>query len=259
MNAPRLSRAVAASAAVHLSLLAALLGAVHPGVSRLPRMRVSLVETGTPSAPSPGEPAAGPARRERRELGTEATEAAPPGAAAKPAPPVPTRAMAHGARRTESPPGPAVTGDSESPARAAALVTPVQSEVWMLADSPSSGSGRAAAPSGPGLGQAAAQVGPGTGGSAGVSLLAELSQRLAWSAKRCAPATLVRAVRHAIPGVPLHFCLDAAGRPSDVGLLGTTGSDQLDRAARDCVVPGALPLPPAPGCYTVEVRFPTRG
>ena len=91
------------------------------------------------------------------------------------------------------------------------------------------------------------------------SLLAALSQRLAWSAARCAPAEVVRTGRHAIPGVPLHFCLDGAGRPSDVGLLGTTGSEVLDRAARDCVVPGALPLPPVPGCYTVEVRFPTRG
>jgi len=62
-----------------------------------------------------------------------------------------------------------------------------------------------------------------------------------------------------VPGVPLRFCLDAAGRPSEVGLLGTTGSEQLDRAARDCVIPGALPLPPVPGCYTVEVRFPSRG
>jgi hypothetical protein len=93
----------------------------------------------------------------------------------------------------------------------------------------------------------------------GESLLAALSERLAWSAARCAPAEVVRTVRHAVPGVPLRFCLDAAGRPSDVGLLGTTGSEVLDRAARDCVVPGALPLPPAPGCYTVEVRFPTRG
>ncbi|HUM10827.1 MAG TPA: hypothetical protein VLT82_07765 [Myxococcaceae bacterium] len=252
MSAPPLSRAVAASAAVHLSVLAALLGAAPPGVSRLPPMRVSLVETGKTSITSPGEAAAGSARREALELGTEA---ALPVSAAKPAPRAPTRPEPRGARRTESPPGPAVTGDSESPARAAAVVTPVQSDVWVLADSPSSGSGTAALPTRQGSGQA----GPGTGGSAGVSLLAELSQRLAWSAERCAPATLVRAVRHAIPGVPLHFCLDAAGRPSDVGLLGTTGSDQLDRAARDCVVPGALPLPPAPGCYTVEVRFPTRG
>ncbi|HZX41440.1 MAG TPA: hypothetical protein VFE93_06335, partial [Myxococcaceae bacterium] len=84
------------------------------------------------------------------------------------------------------------------------------------------------------------------------------SQRLAWSAARCAPPSVVRTARPALPAVPLHFCLDAAGRPSDVGLLGTTGSDALDRAARECVVPGALPLPPAPGCYTVEVRFPIR-
>ena len=76
------------------------------------------------------------------------------------------------------------------------------------------------------------------------SLLEALQRRLAWSAARCAPASAVRLSRHGVPGVPLHFCLDASGRPSEVGLLGTTGSDQLDRAARDCVLPGALPLPP---------------
>ncbi len=99
----------------------------------------------------------------------------------------------------------------------------------------------------------------GAGASGAASLLETLQRRLAWSAARCAPAAAVRLARHGVPGVPLHFCLDASGMPSGVGLLGTTGSDQLDRAARDCVVPGALPLPPAPGCYTVEVRFPIRG
>ena len=182
--------------------------------------------------------------------------------------------------------------------RATALVTPVQSDLWMLAaaapgpeepgvdtlprpepadpvagpvqDAPSAGSGNAGGPgTGPtstaqGAGREAEGVGAGgqaaaAGAPSAASLLAALSQRLAWSAERCSPATLVHLARRAIPGVPLHFCLDAAGRPSGVGLLGTTGSDQLDRAARDCVVPGALPLPPAPGCYTVEVRFPTRG
>jgi outer membrane biosynthesis protein TonB len=118
---------------------------------------------------------------------------------------------------------------------------------------PASGSVPAAATS------AAGAAGSSTGGTEGSSLLAALSQRLAWSAERCAPAAVVRSARRPVPGVPLHFCLDASGQPSDVGLLGTTGSEQLDRAARDCVVPGALPLPPVPGCYTVEVRFPTRG
>jgi outer membrane biosynthesis protein TonB len=139
-------------------------------------------------------------------------------------------------------------------------------------DARSAGSGNAGGPgagpssAGQGAGREPEGVGPGgqgmatgTGAPSAGSLLAALSQRLAWSAERCAPAALVRIARRAVPGVPVHFCLDAEGRPSGVGLLGTTGSDELDRAARDCVVPGALPLPPAPGCYTVEVRFPIRG
>ena len=154
----------------------------------------------------------------------------------------------------------------------------VQSDVWVLAGSSPPvrsvpGAAGAAGPAGaaattgtaaastggPAPGDGTDPVAGGQGAPGGATLLAALAQRLAWSAARCAPAEVVRTARHAVPLVPLHFCLDEAGRPSDVGLLGTTGSDVLDRAARDCVVPGALPLPPAPGCYTVEVRFPTRG
>jgi hypothetical protein len=174
-------------------------------------------------------------------------------------------------------------------------VSTVQSDIWVLAGSTppvkgaaststnatgspepvaaASGTGSAAggpeavgAPSGTAAAAGARGSASGNGGQepdspaqSGESLLAALSQRLAWSAARCAPAEVVRTVRHAVPGVPLYFCLDAGGRPSDVRLLGTTGSERLDRAARDCVVPGALPLPPVPGCYTVDVRFPTRG
>ena len=233
-------------------------------------MRVSLV--GPPAARA-GEAGSGGAAR-----ALDVPQAAASGdgrarrAAARPAPP------------RASPPARA-----EPEGRATALVTPVQSDLWMLAaaapapepadpfagpaqDARSAGSGNAGGPgagptsTAPGAGREAEGVGPGGQGTAAAagapgaaSLLAALSQRLAWSAERCAPTTLVHLARRAVPGVPLHFCLDAAGRPSGVGLLGTTGSDQLDRAARDCVVPGALPLPPAPGCYTVEVRFPVRG
>src|SRR5262249_22611014 len=121
------------------------------------------------------------------------------------------------------------------------------------------GSPAAASTGGAAAGEGTGPEATGTGGQSSASLLAALSQKLAASAARCAPAEVVRTAHHAVPGVPLHFCIDAAGRPSEVGLLGTTGSDVLDRAARDCVVPGALPLPPVPGCYTVEVRFPVRG
>ena len=267
MSAPRLSRALAGSAAVHLGLAAGLLALVHPVVSTPPPLRVSLVET-------PGAPAA--SQGARAQGMPPATEPAPPAAAA---PGRPVRRPSHTTRRSDPREG-ADAAESASSASAQALVTPVQSDLWMLAapgprdHAPASGKpvaapatgGPSASPGGasaPAAGQGAAGESPGggtgTGGSSAASLLAALSQRLAWSAERCAPAGTVRLTRRTVPGVPLHFCLDEAGRPSDVDLLGTTGSEALDRAARDCVVPGALPLPPAPGCYTVEVRFPIRG
>ena len=140
-----------------------------------------------------------------------------------------------------------------------------QDDIWVLTDEPSGGGAPAAAPSeepgAPGgtVSPQGALPGGGTGGSGPSSLLGELSARLARSAARCTPTGVVRSSRGSAPEVPLHFCLDAAGRPSAVGLEGTTGSELLDRAARECVVPGAAPLPPLPGCYTVAVRFPVRG
>jgi len=263
MSAPRLSRAVGASAMLHLAVLGALAALAHPPASSSPPLRVSLMGTAAPSTSPPGESGSGPA-----PAGAETTEPERP----RP-PPAPTRAMPRPARRTGSQGAPTPRGAGSELAEAVALVAPVQSDVWMLtapaspAGTPAAGTrgpapssdvaGGKAGPAGDGPAQGASPSGDGPGGSS-TSLLATLSQRLAWSAARCAPPTVVRTARHALPAVPLHFCLDAAGRPSDVGLLGTTGSDALDRAARECVVPGALPLPPAPGCYTVEVRFPIR-
>jgi hypothetical protein len=245
MSAPRLSRAVAASAAVHLGVLAALLGAAHPGVSPSTAIRVSLV---------------GRQRRPPRQgAGSPATGAAPASAAAIAARPPPTprchvpragRSPSRLARRRSSRRCNRTSGCSPRRRARRRRAPRPRGDTWRRSHARARGRG-----SGPAAGQAGAD----TGGANGASLLAALSQRLAWSAARCAPAALVRTTRHTVPGVPLHFCLDATGRPSDVGLLGTTGSEQLDRAARDCVVPGALPLPPAPGCYTVEVRFPNRG
>jgi len=269
VSPPRLSRALAGSAAVHLGVAAALLALARPGVPTAPPLRVSLVATsGAPEASSPGAGAPG--------TPPAAAEPAPSGASAASSRPV--RRPSPTARRSEPEGG---ADQSAATASAQALVTPVQSDLWILAApgsrdrapasgqpaaAPAAGGPSASAPAAapvPTAGQGAGGEPPGgengTGGSSAASLLAALSQRLAWSAERCAPAGTVRLTRRTVPGVPLHFCLDAAGRPSDVDLLGTTGSDALDRAARDCVVPGALPLPPAPGCYTVEVRFPIRG
>ena len=262
-------------------------------------MRVALVgRTGTTGAPGRTEESGGPTGTGRAQRPAPIAAVLPPPAAdpgaVTPARPPPPRSTAHAARPAQTPSsGRNASGDAAS-AGAEALVTAVQSDVWVLSGSapPARGTARpapaaagnvpvgasasavspgagppgavgasaaGAAPSAGGAADGSGKEASGAGGEGNASLLGALSQRLAWSAARCAPAEVVRTTRHAIPGVPLHFCLDAAGRPSDVGLLGTTGSELLDRAARDCVVPGALPLPPVPGCYTVEVRFPTRG
>ena len=290
MSPPRLPRALAASAAVHVALLGGLLALAHPRLPASPAMRVALVATAGPSVPLPGGPGPDGPGLHPAPVSAPASASAATAAPEPPSRTSPPRSAARAARRSEAPEGTDPEGSAET-SRVVALVTPVQSDVWLLGapaeDTPvppsrravpgarpsptpaPGGAGPPAAASAPGgvatgaspAGDAAS--GPGVGGASqgggAASLLAALSQRLAWSAERCAPASVVHAARRVVPGVPLHFCLDAAGRPSEVGLLGTTGSEQLDRAARDCVVPGALPLPPVPGCYTVEVRFPTRG
>ncbi|HSP18459.1 MAG TPA: hypothetical protein VLQ79_03030 [Myxococcaceae bacterium] len=253
---------MATSAGVHLGVLAALLAVAtsHRAPPATSPLRVSLV------ARAPGE--------------TTARESAAGQGGTRSAPPRPVRARSTGRPsprstpaaevQTSAAPRPTAAVPGDSPAVVTGL-TPVQQDLWVLGAVPRAA---AAAPSGPepsapavGSGGAgAAGEGTGADGSSGgprssgtASLLETLQRRLAWSAARCAPASAVRLARHGVPGVPLHFCLDGSGTPSGVGLLGSTGSDLLDRAARDCVVPGALPLPPAQGCYTVEVRFPVGG
>jgi hypothetical protein len=269
VSAPRFRRALAASAAVHVAVLGGLLALAHPRFRAAPAMRVALVGQSGPAAGVSQSPAMQPGFPEPAPPPAVDPGATPPRSA-------PARPSTRTARRTDVRPEDGARVGEEGEAAAEAIVTAVQSDVWLLADAspPAKGSTRGSAPRAPGpSGEAARGSAPAAAsvaspgdpapaegnGAAGASLLAALSQRLAWSAARCAPAEVVRTTRHAVPGVPLHFCLDGAGRPSDVGLLGTTGSEVLDRAARDCVVPGALPLPPVPGCYTVEVRFPTRG
>jgi outer membrane biosynthesis protein TonB len=102
-----------------------------------------------------------------------------------------------------------------------------------------------------GKGEAATPAGA-ADGSPDPGLLAELHRRLSVAARRCYPAA-ARAFR--LRGSsPVRFCLDGKGNAGAVSLLGTTGSPLLDRAAEDCVIPGALPLP-GTGCYTVRIDF----
>ncbi|MHB8877147.1 MAG: TonB family protein [Myxococcaceae bacterium] len=81
-----------------------------------------------------------------------------------------------------------------------------------------------------------------------------LQRRLAESARRCYPSA---AARFRLVGeVGLSFGLDGAGGLTSLSLLGSTGSSILDRAAEECVIQGALPLPVASGArYSVRVRF----
>jgi TonB family protein len=110
---------------------------------------------------------------------------------------------------------------------------------------------------GAGAGGALAALGPGSGlghsGEAGDGLdLSPYIARLRHSAAACAPR------RHSHPGLAtaqVRFCVAPNGVATDVELQESTGSAELDRAALDCVVPGAAPFPPADRCLVVPLNF----
>jgi protein TonB len=88
--------------------------------------------------------------------------------------------------------------------------------------------------------------------------LTALHAALAESARRCYPAA---ARRYRLAGdATVDFGLDASGGLTSTKLARSTGQSLLDDAARECVVAGALPLPPqaAGACYQVPVRFGAR-
>ncbi|MGA9524343.1 MAG: TonB family protein, partial [Myxococcaceae bacterium] len=100
------------------------------------------------------------------------------------------------------------------------------------------------------------QGGPGAepgGASADPNLLARIHARLAESARRCYPPA---ARRYRLTGeVQMSFCLDGHGGVSRIAASRSSGSALLDRAAVDCVVPGAAPLPGPSTCVSVAVQF----
>jgi protein TonB len=96
-------------------------------------------------------------------------------------------------------------------------------------------------------------AGAGTGSPSSTVLL---MARLSAAALRCYPQ---EAVRFRLAGeAQLSFCLNVEGQASPVRLSRSSGSEVLDRAAAECVLPGALPLPGAAGCYELPVRFAAR-
>ncbi len=84
---------------------------------------------------------------------------------------------------------------------------------------------------------------------------AALSARLQRVALTCYPAAARRF--HQTGEAQIRFCLDAAGVLRESTLIRSAGSELLDHAARDCVVPGAAPFGPETfgRCFTVPVRF----
>ena len=148
--------------------------------------------------------------------------------------------------------------EAPAPSRPAALPSAVESPastgepgggavVPAGGGSSSSSSGGVAAP-----GPTSSSGGGGAPRSTGL-----LMARLTAAALRCYPA---EAVRFRLSGeARLSFCLGDDGRASAVAVARSSGSEVLDRAASDCVLPGALPLPGAAGCYELPVRFAARG
>ncbi len=224
MSGRRTSTALALSSLAHAALLAALLfGPRPPGVPpplslHLLRLPAEKTLQGALDASASGAQAGrGPPAR---WLPSARTSRAPPGAVPTLAPPlslpVPSR------------------GTLEEPA-ALAFVESQGTE------------GGAPGPESSGLGAS------GRGAGLGGSRLGELHRRLAEAATRCYPAA---ARRFRLKGeVPVHFCLDAAGTATALGLEGSTGSPLLDRSALECVVPGAQPLSGFEGCFLVPVHF----
>jgi protein TonB len=92
--------------------------------------------------------------------------------------------------------------------------------------------------------------------TAGPGASSELAARLAAAALRCYPAA---AVRFRLRGEALvSFCLGEDGAARSAGVVRSSGSPLLDRAALECVLPGALPVAGAAGCYELPVHFAPR-
>ncbi|MGZ6071291.1 MAG: hypothetical protein ACXWK8_08730, partial [Myxococcaceae bacterium] len=154
MSAPRLSRALGASAGVHLLGLATVLVLAHRHAPPQPPLRVSLV----PGSPTGAGGPTGPANEGERNAGTTAAE--------RPATthPTPARPPADASRRSaarDEAPRPGERPGQSPPALAG--LTAVQDDLWVLG-APGPEASAPHAPAGP-VAQAASAPG-GAGGTA---------------------------------------------------------------------------------------------
>lgn len=85
------------------------------------------------------------------------------------------------------------------------------------------------------------------------SALATIQARLAAQRDRCYPRA---AARLRLAGTAkVKFCIGGDGAPTGVQIAQSSGEALLDRAATDCVVKGAAPLPQVSRCILVPVDF----
>jgi periplasmic protein TonB len=178
----------------------------------------------------------------------------PPGAPAAP----PRAATARSSRvpSRQVPGAPAEPPVGAPPVAAASSPAPESGQLTTSAAGPEgtgagAGEGASVAASGSlGAAGASGAMGP---GAVALDHRPLIHARLAAAARRCYPAA---AGRFRLRGeVRVQFCLDGNGGLQKVEAASSSGSELLDRAAIDCVLPGALPLAGPAGCLHVPVVF----
>jgi protein TonB len=86
---------------------------------------------------------------------------------------------------------------------------------------------------------------------------AEIESRLRTATQGCYPYAAVRANQEGV--TKLGFCVGRNGAASQVRIVQSSGSRLLDNAALECILPAAMPFPPAEDlCVTVPIRFQLR-
>lgn len=209
-------------------------------------------EAGPPPPPAGGAP--GMELIELQLLAGARREEPPPS-------PRPRRAAGPASSPPPSEPGTIAPGPPELEAGSApegAVVAGAQPVVPSVSGEAEGQPAAAPAESGAGSGLAGGEGASGAaGGSGGGTVPPAVTQllaaRLAEAARRCYPR---EAVRFRLSGeARLSFCLGGDGRARAVSVARSSGAEALDRAAAECVLPRALPVPGAAGCYELPVRF----
>jgi protein TonB len=86
---------------------------------------------------------------------------------------------------------------------------------------------------------------------------AEIESRLRAATSGCYPYAAIRANLEGV--TKLGFCVGESGMAGRVQIVQSSGAPLLDRAALDCILPAAMPFPPAKHlCVTVPIRFQLR-